>query len=75
MERIEFVNIADYQMPELPEASAPNDYGNYKGSAGNHSHVIQNVIDTLKDRAEIATGGEDGMKVVDIIERIYSSAK
>jgi len=73
MERIEFVNISNYQMRELPEASAPNDYGNYKGSAGNHSHVIQNVIDTLKDRAEIATGGEDGMKVVDIIERIYLS--
>ena len=62
-------------MPELPEASAPNDYGNYKGSAGNHSHVIQNVIDTLKDRAEIATGGEDGLKVVDIIERIISTNK
>lgn len=75
MERIEFVQIADYQMPQLSAAEPPNNYGTYKGSAGNHAHVIQNVIDTLKNRAEIATGGEDGMKVVDIIERIYAAQR
>jgi len=73
MERIEFVKIQDYTMPDLPAASAPNDYGTYKGSAGNHAFVIQNVIDTLQGKAQIATGGEDGMKVVDIIQRIYGA--
>lgn len=71
MDKIEFARIENYQMPELTASLPPNDYGTYKGSAGNHAYVLQNIIDVLEGKAEIATGGEEGMKVVDIIERIY----
>jgi hypothetical protein len=33
--------------------------------------VISNVIDTLKGRTSATTNALEGMKVVDIIERIY----
>ena len=59
-------------MPEVPEANPPNDYGPYKGSAANHHYVIGNVIDTLKGRTTATTNALEGLKVVDIIERIYS---
>ncbi|MBP6231344.1 MAG: gfo/Idh/MocA family oxidoreductase, partial [Paludibacteraceae bacterium] len=57
--------------PELKEVELSNDFGGYKGAAQNHGFVIQNVIDTLKAKGAIGTNLLEGMKVVDIIERIY----
>jgi len=65
-------NIKDYQMPELAPSNPPNDYGAYKGSAANHHYVIQNVVDVLNERGSITTNALEGLKVVDIIERIYA---
>lgn len=75
MDKVEYCNIKDYQMPVLTPTNPPNDYGQYKGSAANHHHVIENVVDVLKGRANIATNALEGLKVVDIIERIYSHKK
>ena len=72
MNEVEVCNIDGYDMPELEEANAPNDYGPYKGSAANHHYVIENVIDTLKGRTAATTNALEGLKVVDIIERIYN---
>ncbi|MDO9613226.1 MAG: gfo/Idh/MocA family oxidoreductase, partial [Bacteroidota bacterium] len=47
-------------------------YGLYKGSAQNHHLVIQNVADTLSGHTPISTNALEGLKVVDIIERIYA---
>jgi UDP-N-acetyl-2-amino-2-deoxyglucuronate dehydrogenase len=71
MNEVLYCHIDGYTMPELPEGSPPNDYGQYKGSAANHHFVIENVVDTLKDRATATTNALEGLKVVEIIERIY----
>ena len=71
MNEVEVCNIKSYEMPELPEANPANDYGPYKGSAANHNFVIKNVIDTLKGRTSATTNALEGLKVVEIIERIY----
>jgi len=34
-------------------------------------YFIENVVDVLKGRAPITTNALEGMKVVDIIEKIY----
>lgn len=75
MNEVEYCHIKDYQMPELPAANPANDYGPYKGSAANHVYLIENVIDVLKNRGSITTNALEGLKVVDIIERMYKSAK
>jgi predicted dehydrogenase len=72
MNEVVYCNISDYQMPELEASAPPNDYGPYKGSAQNHHLVIQNVVDTLSRKSTISTNALEGMKVVDIIERIYA---
>src|SRR5437868_14678490 len=72
MEKIEYCHIENYTLPELPATNPPNDYGAYKGSAANHQFVIQNVIDTLTGKSTITTNAEEGMKVVKIIQRMYS---
>lgn len=71
MNEVEYCHIKDYSMPKLTSSNPPNDYGAYKGSAQNHHYVIQNVIDKLNGNALITTNAMDGLKVVDIIERIY----
>ena len=75
MDKVEHCHIKDYELPELAETAPANDYGAYKGSANNHHFLIQNVVDTLKGRNTITTNALEGLKVVDIIERIYSLKK
>lgn len=72
MDKVEYCHIKDYQMPELAPTNPANDYGAYKGSANNHGFIIDNVVDTLKGRTTITTNALEGLKIVDIIERIYS---
>ena len=72
MNQVEYCHIKDYELPELAESSPANDYGFYKGSAANHHFIIENVINTLKNKTTITTNALEGMKVVDIIERIYA---
>lgn len=71
MNEVEYCHIKDYEMPELAPTNPGNDYGAYKGSAQNHNFVIENVVKTLTNEATITTNVLEGMKVVDIIERIY----
>lgn len=73
MNEVQVCNIKDYTMPELPPSNPPNDYGAYKGSAANHHYIFENVIDVLKGRAPITTNALEGLKVVEIIEKIYSA--
>ena len=72
MDKVEYCHIKDYTMPELAATNPANDYGAYKGSANNHGFIIDNVIDTLQERNTITTNALEGLKIVDIIERIYS---
>lgn len=71
MNEVEYCHVEGYEMPELPESSPANDYGPYKGSAANHHFIIENVVNTIKRRTSATTNALEGLKVVDIIERIY----
>jgi predicted dehydrogenase len=65
MDRVEYCNIKDYALPAGVNETKQSE---------NHRYVLQNVVDVLNGRAEIATSAEEGMKVVEIIERMYASA-
>ena len=71
MNEVVYCHIEDYEMPELEETNPPNDYGPYKGSAANHHYVFENVVSVLNGKSEITANAHEGMKVVDIIERMY----
>lgn len=77
MNEVEYCHIKDYDMPELAPTNPGNDYGPYKGSAQNHNFVIRNVVNVLsgKPGEMITTNVLEGMKVVDIIQRIYAEKK
>ncbi len=71
MDKVEYCHVKDYNMPELAPTNPGNDYGSYKGSAQNHNYVIENVVNVLNGSTAITTNALEGLKVVDIIERIY----
>jgi predicted dehydrogenase len=73
MDKVEYCHIKDYEMPALAPTNPGNDYGAYKGSAQNHNMVIRNVVNVLSGESSetITTNVLEGMKVVDIIERMY----
>lgn len=77
MNEVTYCHIDGYEMPELAPTNPGNDYGHYKGSAQNHNFVIRNVINVLRgSKSEtITTNVLEGMKVVDIIQRIYALKK
>jgi UDP-N-acetyl-2-amino-2-deoxyglucuronate dehydrogenase len=71
MDKVEYCHVQNYEMPELAPTNPGNDYGAYKGSAQNHNYVIENVLDVIHNRATITTNALEGLKVVEIIERVY----
>jgi len=74
MNQVQYVNIdGQTTTPELPEVPA-NDYGLYKGSAANHHHLIQNALDHLLRGAPITTPAQDGLAVVEFIEKAHALA-
>jgi UDP-N-acetyl-2-amino-2-deoxyglucuronate dehydrogenase len=75
MNAIEYCHIKNYKEPTLAETNAGNNYGAYHGSAANHNFVFDNVIDVLQNNNSISANVLEGMKVIDIIERIYAAAE
>jgi predicted dehydrogenase len=71
MNEVTYCHVKDYAMPQLPPSNPPNDYGAYKGSAQNHHLVIRNVVEKIAGNSPITTNLLEGLKIVDIIERIY----
>ncbi|MCB0696264.1 MAG: Gfo/Idh/MocA family oxidoreductase [Chitinophagaceae bacterium] len=75
LNEMEYQNIEDYKIENLPEGNKANSYGAYQGSMSNHDHVYMNLIDVLSNNASISTSAFEGLKTVEIIDKIYSSVK
>jgi UDP-N-acetyl-2-amino-2-deoxyglucuronate dehydrogenase len=75
LNELEYQKFSDFEIKDLPPGNPPNEYGEYKGSMSNHDKVYENVIDVLGNRGVIATNAFEGMKTVEIIEKIYTEAK
>lgn len=75
LNELEYQNIENFEIKDLPPGNPPNNYGQYQGSMSNHDKVYQNLIDVLSYSGIIATQGFEGLKTVEIIDKIYSSVK
>ena len=74
LNELEYQNIQDYKIENLPEGNKPNNYGTYFGSMSNHDKIYENVIDVLSNNGSISTNAFEGLKTVEIIDKIYQSA-
>ncbi len=75
LNELEYQNIKDYRIKDLPAGNPPNNYGQYVGSMSNHDKVYKNVVDVLRNNGTIGTNGYEGLKTVEIIDKIYTAAK
>lgn len=74
LNELEYQNIENYTIPDLPAGNKPNNYGKYTGSMSNHDKIYENVIDVLSHGKQISTNFFEGMKTIEIIEKIYNSS-
>lgn len=72
LNELEYQSIENYEIKNLPKGNSPNNYGEYKGSMSNHDLIYENVMDVLLNNGQITTNMFEGMKTVEIIEKIYN---
>ena len=76
----EYLNTIEYsgfekdELENIPSSNTANDYGTYQGSMSNHDKVYENLIGTLQNGEPFYASLSEGLKTVEIIERIYQSA-
>ena len=73
LNELEYQSINDFEIKDLPSANKANNYGAYQGSMSNHDLVYKNLIDVLTNGVSISTNAFEGLKTVEIIEKIYQS--
>ena len=74
LNKLEYQSFEGEEIGELKAGNPANEYGEYQGSMSNHDRVYENLIDVLQKGGSIATNGLEGLKTVEIIEKIYKSA-
>jgi predicted dehydrogenase len=75
LNELEYQEMEGERIMDLPTGNNANDYGFYQGSMSNHDKVYQNLVEVLDNKAKIAASSYDGMKTVQIIEKIYAVAQ
>ena len=74
LNKLEYQSLEGDEIGELKAGNPANEYGEYQGSMSNHDQVYENLIDVLQNGGSIATNGLEGLKTVEIIEKIYQAA-
>ena len=74
LNELEYQQIENYKIDNLPEGNKANNYGNYQGSMSNHDKVYENLVEVLTNNASISTNSFEGLKTVEIIDKIYRAA-
>lgn len=71
LNELEYQQIEGVEITNLEQGNKANNYGEYQGSMSNHDKVYQNIVEVLKNGASVTTNMFEGLKIVEIIEKIY----
>lgn len=74
LNELTYQQIEGQAIDQLPKGNEANDYGSYQGSMSNHRDIYRHVASVLAGSMENQFNGQDGLKTVEIIEKIYSAA-
>lgn len=75
LNELEYQQFDNYKIENLAEGNKPNNYGTYQGSMSNHDKIYDNLIAVLNDNAAISASAFEGLKTVEIIDKIYQAAR
>jgi predicted dehydrogenase len=73
LNELEYQDIENFKFENLPVGNTANNYGNYQGSMSNHDKVYENVVNVLQKGGTISTNMFEGLKTVEIIDKIYKA--
>ncbi|TMU55051.1 Gfo/Idh/MocA family protein [Flagellimonas algicola] len=71
LNELEYQKIEGVEIKDLPKGNTANNYGKYQGSMSNHDKVYENVVQVLTNDGVISANGFEGLKTVEIIDKIY----
>lgn len=71
LNELEYCHVDGVDLPDLPKGNPANGYGFYQGSMSNHDKVYENILKALQNSMHDFASGEEGLKTVEIIEKIY----
>jgi UDP-N-acetyl-2-amino-2-deoxyglucuronate dehydrogenase len=74
LNELEYQCIDGIKIENLAEGKPANGYGYYQGSMSNHDKVYENLIKAIAIPGYEFASAMDGMKTVEIIEKIYAQA-
>jgi UDP-N-acetyl-2-amino-2-deoxyglucuronate dehydrogenase len=74
LNELEYQNIQNMDAILLQAGNAANSYGYYQGSMSNHDKVYENLLAAIENDSNNIASAEDGLKTVEIIEKIYNAA-
>lgn len=75
LNELEYQNIEGFEFKDLPVGNTANNYGNYQGSMSNHDRIYENLVEVLQKGGSISTSAFEGLKTVEIIDKIYASIR
>lgn len=74
LNKIEFWDVQSYPLPSNIEfTDKPNNYGKYQGTSSNHDKLVNDLVGQLMTNRKGVVEGDEGMKTIDAIEKIYQS--
>jgi UDP-N-acetyl-2-amino-2-deoxyglucuronate dehydrogenase len=73
LNELEYQCIEGFEIKDLPTGNTANNYGKYQGSMSNHDKIYANLVDVLSNNASISTSAFEGLKTVEIIDKMYNS--
>lgn len=73
LNELEYQEMEAERIMDLPTGNNANGYGFYQGSMSNHDKVYQNLVEVLNNKAKMSASSYDGLKTVQIIEKIYKA--
>lgn len=73
LNELEYCEVAGIPRPILPAGNPANGYVFYKGSMSNHDKVYENLIKAWQDEKHEFASAVEGLKTVEIIEKIYNN--
>ncbi len=73
LNELEYCHVLGVEAPVLPKGNPANGYGFYSGSMSNHDKVYDHLMMALQHEAHEMANATDGLKTVEIIQKIYNS--
>ncbi|MEN9948192.1 MAG: hypothetical protein RL106_1015 [Bacteroidota bacterium] len=77
LNQFDYWNVKGITCPTMDELSQdlPNDYGQYQGSSSNHHFVYHSIAQELLEGKGWAVDGQEGLKSIVAIEKIYQAVR